>query len=69
MRGHIAAAVLSIMCVCVWYIVERTQTHNSCTGEDWEAFVLGPRVCPRLLKSWNGLLMAADSRAKTSSVA
>jgi len=44
MKQHIAAAVLSIMCVCVWYIVEHAQARDCCTGcfRRLGAFVVSP---------------------------
>ena len=67
MWEHIAAAVLSITCVCVWYIVERTQTRNCCAGcfRRLGPFVVGPastssEVIRAVLNGWS---MAAASLA------
>jgi len=44
MKQHIAAAVLSIMCGCVWYIVEHAQARNCCAGyfRRFGAFMVSP---------------------------
>jgi len=67
MWEHIAAAMLSITCVCVWYIVKRAQTRNCCAGffRRLGAFVVGPEstsseVIRAVLNSWS---MAAASLA------
>ena len=40
LREHIAAAMLSDTHMCVWYIVERAQTHHCCAGptDCWVVF-------------------------------
>ena len=47
MWEHIAAAVLSITCVCIWYIVERAQTRNCCERQESSKrnyYIISPRV-------------------------
>jgi len=67
MWEHIAAAVLSITCVCVWYTVERAQIRNCCAGclRQLGVFVVGlastsSKVIRAVLNGWS---MAAASLA------